>query len=137
MSRVPDFKRIAKEDFKSENRALVEKLALPINSFFEQVRNALNKNIDFENLNQQVLTINIRVDANGKPVVLSKFKTEINGRAQGIQCIKAVNTTNPGTYPTGTPWISYNELSNLITILNVTNLQAGDVYQLTLLIIGD
>lgn len=137
MARVPDFKRIAKEDFASENRALVDKLAFPINSFFEQVRNALNGDIDFQNLNQETITLKVRVDAGGNPATTTKFKTNIVGRSQGIQCIKAVNTTNPQVYPTTAPFISYDELSNVITIKNVTGLQQDNVYQLTLLIIGD
>jgi hypothetical protein len=137
MARPIDFKRIAKEDFNSDERGLVEKLALPINSFFEQVRNALNNDIDFQNLNQKTIALKVRVDANGIPVVLTKFKSDINGRALGIICINAVNNTNPTNYPTGTPWINYTENSSLITVNNITNLVQNDVYTLTLLIIGD
>lgn len=137
MARPLDFKRIAKEDFNSEDRGLVEKLALPINSFFEQVRNALNGDIDFQNLNQKIVTLRVRVDASGNPVVLTKFKSEINGRALGIICINAVNNTNATNYPTGTPWISYTENSALITVNNITNLAQDDVYTLTLLMIGE
>ena len=46
MGKVPDLKRIAKEDFPSEYQTLIEKLAFPLNSHMEQVRNLFSKGIE-------------------------------------------------------------------------------------------
>jgi hypothetical protein len=50
--------------------------------------------------------------------------------------IRARNLDNNTTYPTSQPFISFVSTGNLITVHNITGLQAGDEYELTLAIIG-
>lgn len=136
MARIPDLKRIAKEDFNSDDRNLVGKLALPINSFHEQVRNALNGNIDFTNLNQETITLSITVDANGIPVTDTKFKSNLKTTVKGTTCIRAFNLTTATNYPISQPFINFTENNHILTINHVTGLQANEKYNLTLILIG-
>jgi|CXWL01.1.fsa_nt_gi hypothetical protein len=137
MARVPDYKRIRKEDFDADMQPTIEKLGYIINAFSEQVINLLNKNVDFQNLNQEVVNVDIMKDGSGALINPPSIKTSLNSKVQGILCIKADNMTSVGTYPTSQPFVSYNLINNnLISILNVSGLQNSSTYRLKLLLIG-
>lgn len=137
MSRAPDYKRIRKEDFDADMQPTIEKLGFIINSFSEQVINILNKNIDFQNLNQEIVSLDIIKDGSGNLVNPPSIRTTLNTKVQGILCIKADNLTSVGTYPTSQPFVSYNLVNNnLISILSVSGLQNSSTYKLKLLLIG-
>lgn len=136
MSRLIDVKRITVEEFAAEDRPLIEKIAFPINSFFEQVRNALNKNIDFNNLNQEIIKLDVIVESNGVPNTLTRFKSNLKTGVQGLICIAAINRSNASTRPTGAPFITFAQNENLVTIQHITGLQSGEKYGLTLISIG-
>lgn len=136
MARVPDLKRIQKEDFQDEMREAVDKLAFPLNSFMEQTRSALDGNIDFTNLNREVKTIETVVDSSGNPTIDTKYRSELNTKVQGHNCIAAYNLNNTSIYPLNSPFISFIQNNNIVTILNITGLQAGQKYKLVLECIG-
>jgi hypothetical protein len=137
MGRAPDFKRIRKEDFDSDMQPTIEKLGYIINTFAEQLVNLLDNNIDFQNLNQEIVILDIIKDGSGNLVNPPSIRTTLNTKIQGILCIKADNSSSPGTYPTSQPFISYNMINNnLISILNVSGLQNSSTYKLKLLLIG-
>ena len=50
MANVTNLKRLVKEDFAAEDQALVDRLSFSINPLIEQLSNAFNKNIDFQNM---------------------------------------------------------------------------------------
>lgn len=136
MGRAPDFKRIAKEDFPKDDQRLVEKLAYPINSFIEQTRNLFTKNIDFENLNQEVIEITLTVNAAGAPLVPAQYKSNLRTRVQGMICISADNLTTPGTPPLNTPFATFIQSTTIVTISNIKGLDANQLYRLRFLTIG-
>ena len=130
MAQVPNIKRLAKEDFPSDDQKLIEKLAYPINSFFEQTRNALNRSLDFNNLNQEIITLLVTVDATGKPKIQTRFKSNLNTRLQGMTCVRAENVNNPGTPPDNTPFATWIQSGNVVTINNVKGLPANTQFRL-------
>lgn len=134
--RPPNIKRLQKEDFKEDDRALIDKLAYPLNSFMEQTVAVLTKGVDFQNLNQQLVNLDVIVDAMGIPVGDARFKSGLKSNVAGVVCINLVNLTNPGSYPTGTPFLTSQQNGELITVQHITNLTAGNRYQLRLLVIG-
>lgn len=136
MARPPDVRRIQKEDFEEKMQETIDKLALSLNNFMDQTKSALDGNLDFNNFNQQIVTVAVTVDANGKPLITTKFKSTLSTKVIGTQCISAVNTTNPTVYPTSSPFISYTQNADLVTILNVSGLQANNKYTLTLISYG-
>lgn len=135
MARPPDLKRLAKEDFPQDDQELVGKLAFPINAFFEQVRNALNKNLNFDNLNQEIITLTVTV-VSGIPTMKTQFKSNIKGNVQGIIVVYASNLTTPGMYPTSCPFITSAQNGGLVTINHISGLQDNQEYRLKLLTIG-
>jgi len=136
MGRLPDHKRITVEEFPPKDQNLVRKLAYPINSFIEQTRNLFNKNIDFLNLNQEIVTLSVSVDANGLPIVDTKFKSNLRKKVQGVICIRAFNINTPTTFVVATPFISFTQDGNIVLVASVTGLQANTQYNLILLTIG-
>lgn len=135
MAKVTNLKRINKEDFPVEDHEFVGKLAFILNPFFEQIVTAFNKNIDFDNLNQEFIFFETEVDDKGKPKKDREIKTLLRSRPRGIMCVSANNLTD-NTPVTGAPFISYTINNNVISIQNITGLPANKRFRLSLIIIG-
>jgi len=137
MGRVPDIKRLRKEDFEEQYQPLIERVAYSLNTFMDQVIFVLNKNVDFLNLNQQLINYTISVDSSGQLVNPASIRIDLASKIAGIQCINAVNLNDPNTFPNSQPFVTYDILnSRSISIRNISGLQNDSTYQLTLLIIG-
>ncbi len=134
---MPDLKRINKEDFEKEMQDTIDKLAYPINSFFEQTRSLFDGRIDFRNLNQEIITVDVTTNASGVPNIITQYKSNLKTRVAGHTCINALNKSNALNTPTGTPFISFSLNSPLIIITKVTNLQPNEKYTLTLISYGE
>ena len=134
--KLNNIKRIRSEDFSQDDYELVSKLSFALNPFLEQISTIFNKNIDFDNLNQEVINLTVEVDANGSPKTQTQIKSNLKSKVRGMVCIRAQNLENDGTYPTNTPFITFNQASNLLTVLNVTGIPANKRYALTLIAIG-
>ncbi|HLD91095.1 MAG TPA: Ig-like domain-containing protein [Patescibacteria group bacterium] len=124
-------KRLNVEDFKDDEKELVEKIGICYNSFAESVYNALNKNLSIsENLNQEIKTINnIKVDASGNPVFSISFKHNLALKSTGTQIIRVL-----GGAITSHPFITYTEENKIIKVSNITGLLANTTYTLTIII---
>jgi hypothetical protein len=142
MARIPDLRLIKKEDFDSKDQKLIDQIAFPINNFMQQVINVLKNGVDFTNLNQQIISFTISVDAFGVPVSPISFKNTLNTKIQGLVCINAVNQTTTSRFPQSTPFISYTLNNNVIIITNIAGLGIpsgqtnSDVYTFTVLTYG-
>jgi hypothetical protein len=136
VSKPPDLKRISKEDFDAEDHALIEKLAFPLNSHMEQVRNLFNKGIDFENLNQELITLRIQTNQNSVPINTITFKSNLRNKVRGFVVISANIVSSNNLYPQQMPFISFSQNNNLITINNISGLSPETTYDLLLLSIS-
>lgn len=128
--------KLRTEDFSSDEQDLIGKIANVLNQPLEEIYNILNGNIDFTNLSRQLSTVDVVMNSVGKIDNPPQVKITLKSRVNGINVISAVNLLNPGAYPTSTPFVSYNINGNILTILNITGLQASSQYRLTLEIIG-
>jgi len=133
MARIPDLKRIAKEDFPGKYRDLIERLAFPINSHIEQVRSALNRNIDFENLAQELKVIDFTTSDSGQPITPVSFRSDLANRIQGILPVRVVITSNNTSFASELPTVTWSQEGNIVTILSIGGLQPETGYSLTLL----
>jgi len=105
----------------------------------DDVVDTVNGNLDFDNLNQEILTFSIEVDSTGVPITNGLFRIGTN-RARGFIVLSARNLTNSNTYPEGQPFISFTYSGNtgqIIKILNITGLQENNEYELTIQVIGN
>lgn len=135
MGKVPDLKRVTVEDFSSEDQNLIGKLAFIINSFHEQVRSVLSKNIDFENLAQETRILSFSTNSNGQPLNAVSFKSGLINKIQGITIIRSVITSDNTSFVGVNPVISWSQNASLVTITNIGGLQNETKYELTILTI--
>lgn len=136
MARIPNIKRITQEDFSKEDQGLIDKLAFPINSFMEQVRSAFDHNIDFTNLNREVITLTVSVDAGGVPLVQTLWKSNLKTKIVGVNVIRASSIQDPGLVPINTPFINFVQNASLVQINQISGLQPDNKYQLVIESIG-
>jgi|11_taG_2_1085331.scaffolds.fasta_scaffold01946_3 hypothetical protein len=127
MAKINSFRRISTSEYAGENAQMIETLASSINPFMREVTDALNGGLDFENLEQSIIEFEISVDASGVPQT-----KQINvGKAniQGFSVISARSTTNPSSFPTGQPFISFTPTgSTVINVNNISNLPANEKF---------
>jgi hypothetical protein len=135
VANVTNLKRLKAEDFDEDNQTLVSQLALNLNPFLEQVAAAFNKNIDFSNLNQEVLTLQTKVTAAGIPVDKLEVKSSIKSKIKGIQVISVTNNTDDVTL-SGAPFVTYALTTVGFNITHITGLVADKKYSITLIVIG-
>jgi len=137
MAKINNIKRIIAEDFPKEDRVLIEKLSYVLNNFMSEVVNAFDKNINFSNLNQEIISIVAQVDQNGNPINSISFQTSVSN-IQGLIVINALGS-NSSTLVTSSPFITYSptSTSKVYSISNIKGLVANSKYTLKVLIIGN
>jgi len=133
--KVTNIKRLNKDDFDKEYHSLIDRLSFALTPFMEQVTSAFNKNIDFDNLNQEIINLETQVDNTGKPTINTEIKNPLKTRLKGIYCVSAQNLTD-NTLLTGAPFIVYTVESNMIRISQITGLPAGKRFNLSIILIG-
>jgi hypothetical protein len=122
MATVPTQRFIKPEDFDTKDQALIGKLSFPINTFMQQVITAFTKQIDFNNLNMQINTFTVRVNATGQPTTPVQFTFSSTTKPIGMVCINAINQTANTRFPVATPFPSYSTEKNLITVSNIAGI---------------
>lgn len=128
-------KRLVAEDFDKDQQPLIQKLAFVYNPMVDQLNVMFNRNVDFNNLNQQVVNITTTVDSSGVPVSLLQVITTLNTQVQGTICINAINQTD-STLLTGGISITFTRVGKLLTFTQITGLPAGKEFDLTVILIG-
>lgn len=129
MPKLASYRRIITNDFKKEEKKLVEQLASPINDSFNELYFATNGRLSLrENVFCTVKDVEITVDAGGNPNDTTSFGLDRQGSVIGCQVILAINQTNTSIYPTGQPFISFVQNGSSVIVNNITGLQAGQRY---------
>jgi hypothetical protein len=129
------FKRLVVEDFDQASQSMIGKISSILNPMVDQLNSGFKNNIDFHNLNQQVVTFNVTTDVNGKPTAAIHLNSNLSSAIQGIQVINAVNITD-STLLTGAPFISFTRSNGVISINQITGLPAGKGFSITAILIG-
>ena len=132
MGKVPDLKRISKEDFPAQYQDLIDKLAFPINSHMEQVRNLFNKGIDVDNLTRELITLKIQTDSTSRPINKLSFKSSLRNKVRGINVISGNITSSNTSYLQQAPFISFSQNINIIYVNNISGLAPETTYELLL-----
>lgn len=138
MSRLPSYKRIIKEDFSAEEQNLISKLGFLVNSAFDGIYSAFDKSITIaDNLNQDLVDIDLTVDASGIPRQPIEIKTKLRNNCKGMLVVRLDNLSNPTSLPASAPFIYFEQGSQTnVVIKNVKGLTANVRYRLKVLIIG-
>lgn len=130
-------KRVRKEDFKPEFSEVVEGIGNLVNDFNDQVYQTLTNGVDFNNLTQQLVTLDLTTGPTGLLINPPQIKYNIiRAKYQGCWVINAQNLNNSNIYPTSAPSLQTTINGNLVTILNQTGLPPNSQFRLTLILIG-
>jgi len=134
MARLSNVRRIIAEDFPEESRETISRLGGILNYFMEEVVELSNGNVDFENLNQEIRTIEVEVDGDGVPKLNNKVLVN-KTNPQGLQVIRAINLTNNAIFATAQPFINFTPQGNgVLTINNITGLPADNKFFLAFIV---
>jgi len=135
MSKIQIPKKLRTEDFDDDYSELIDKVGYAYNNFADEVYQQLSGRLDFTNLDQQLVVLDVTITSAGQIINTPQIKVTKASKVNGIQVIRAQNLLNPNIYPTGTPFISFSLNGNLLTIQNITGLQASSQYRLTFVLI--
>jgi len=131
MSKLASYKRIITSDFEEDNKALIEQLAFPINDGFNALYFAVDGKLSLkDNIACTVRDLDIVVTTTGNPTSATSFTLNKQGLMIGCQVISALNQVNSLVYPIGQPFISFTQNNTVITINNITGLQANQRYKI-------
>lgn len=130
--KLASYRRIITQDYTDEDQELIEQLGSTINDSFNSVYGVLNKRINFtDNIASTVKEIIVTLDSNGIPQQLIRFNVDVpNTPVVQVICGRARNITNPGTYPTSAPFISFTQNGNSIIINHITGLAANQQWRI-------
>jgi hypothetical protein len=134
MGLLKNVRKILAQDYADENRTLIAKLSEVLNTFMTETTETINGNIDFDNLRQQLKVFKVTVDGSGTITSSNQIRLELSGKVIGIRCERARNLDDSSVYPTGTPFLSYSQTNQILKINNISNLQSGNEYELTIVI---
>ncbi len=133
--RLPQTKKVLKEDIKSEFRQGVSPIVEAFNSFAESVYQALNKSITFdENIASFIKEITYKTTSAYPTMDPVEFTNELKTKAIGIIPLQVVNRADyvPAAGPVYIPW---SENSGVISVNSITGLVASTTYTVRMLII--
>lgn len=131
--KLSNFQRLSEEDVDPQFRPLIRKIGYSINNFADQLSEAFNNKITVDdNLNEFIRTIDLYVNSDGTPAILTVIKSSLSTSCRGTDVLRAENLTSSGTYPTNQPFISFTENNRLITINHISGLQANNKWRLTI-----
>lgn len=137
--KVSNIKRIVVEDFPSDQQQLVSGLGTALNPMLEQLSQVFDKNIDFDNLNQQLVTMTMKVNASGIPEAgYNQFTHGLSSRPKGIICISA-RPIDGTSFPTSAPFVSFGYAGGSyqqIVIQHISGLQSTATYEIVMIVIG-
>lgn len=124
-------RRLLLDNISEENREDFRKFSEIYNYFIEQVTNTVNGQLDYQNLTKVLVTVDVTVDTNGNPILGGSFSAP-QGMV-GHKVLRADNLTNPNTFPTSAPFMTFtasNSGNGIYNIKNVTGLPANNKFRL-------
>lgn len=129
MAEVTNIKPLVKEDYPKEYQELIERLSFSLNPFMRQVVAAFNKNIDFNNLAESLVTFEATVDSNGIPQSVIQIKIDPNKKIIGSYVVYTENLTD-STNLAGSPFITYSTNRSILTVSHITGLVPQKKYNI-------
>lgn len=137
MSKLPNFRRIYKEDYPPEIQDIIEKLAVSLNIGLETLYNVLNQKVSLEdNIDSSVRELDVVVDSSGFPVGTASIRIHKTETIRGLSVIKADNLTNAAIFPTSGAFLTWVQEGNLININHIAGLPEGQQFRLKIVAFG-
>jgi len=135
MPKVSSTRRIVPEDFAPDMQDTAAKIAGPVNDFSDEIIQVINGSLDFDNLARRMITLDVTVDANGKPTTQLKLATGL-GFVSMIHIGKVFNKSSNVARLTSAPYVDWTYTGGgFITVNYFLGLTAGTKYSITLEIV--
>lgn len=130
--KLPNFKRLYEQDYKSDYKDLVRQLAISFNSGLDVLYEALNRKLTLrENISCSVKEVTLTVTSDGIPKEKTTFTIDnTTAQVDGCQVIKATCNEKTTTYPTGGIFITFVQTNSGVEIRHVAGLPANNNYTL-------
>jgi hypothetical protein len=135
--RLPNFRRIIKQDFQKEFQELIERLSVSINNGFDVMFEALNNKISLQNnIMCTVIDLEIEPTAAGIPKNTTQFTLTYDGRTSIVLVGKLENLTTSSSYPTSAPFVSWTQTDKILQVNHITGLTANNKYSVRIVAFG-
>jgi hypothetical protein len=130
MAQLTNVRRIVVEDFPSEDRETVGKLASTINNFMEEVTELSRNSIDYDNLARTKIAFDVTVDALGRPQGISQINTGLSSYSGKVLLdVQGISATD---VVVSAPWLDCTYQGNgLVRINRILGLPAGKKMRVT------
>jgi hypothetical protein len=130
MAQLTNVRRIVIEDFPSEDRETVGKLAATLNNFMEEVTELSRNSIDYDNLARTKIVFDVTVDALGRPQGISQINTGLSSYSGKVLLdVQGISATD---VVLSTPWLDCTYQGNgLVRINRILGLPAGKKMRVT------
>ena len=127
---ISNTRRIVVEDFKSEDRETVGKIAEIVNAHMEEVVNLTQGNIGIDNLTRNYVTGDFTVDTAGKPIGVSQIRIGLNSFVG--KTIINVQSLSGGDAVVSAPYLDCTYQGNgLVKINKIIGLVPGKKLRIT------
>jgi len=113
---LSNVRRIVIEDFPKESRQTVEKLAVILNPFMEEVNTLTTGNISYDNLARNKVIVDLTVDASSVPVGITQINTQLTSFSGSI--ITNVQSLVGGANTASAPYLDCTYQGNGIVRIN-------------------
>lgn len=131
MARIDEPRRLNVDEFPKESRQTIEMLAEYYNYAIEQITNAINGNIDYDNTKNKLITLEFTTSSIGVPIPKLQFSANVG--LIGTKVIRVDNLSNPTVYPISSPFISYSTSGNGVYSVNdITGLRSSTKYRVVI-----
>ena len=135
--KLPTFKRLKSQDYPGEQQPIVEQLSFALNNGIEVLYEAMNKKLSIkDNFLASERDVELRVGPTGNVLNTVFINVDFGQQVRTVIVGKVENLTNPSSYPSSSPFISWTNTQNGIQILNVTGLTSGNNYRFRVLLFG-
>jgi hypothetical protein len=132
--KLSSYRRIITQDYTEEDQEMIEQLGGTVNDSFNSIYSALNKRLTLtDNIGATVKELVVTLDSNGIPQQLIRFTTDVPSTSVvQVTCGRARNITNPSTYPTAAPFVSFTQIGNTIVINHITGLAPNQQWRIVI-----
>ena len=132
---LSNVRRIIVEDFPKDQQETVGKLSEILNNFMDEVVRLSQGNIGVDNLTRNIVTIDVTVDSNGKPLGVSQINCGLNSYS-GKNIIN-VQSLSGGDNVISAPYLDCSFAGNgFVKVNKIIGLPANKKLRITIEFIG-
>lgn len=138
MAKLPSTQRITQEELQGDADQKIQTILSPINLFFNDVRNALDRDLTFgDNVDSQMITLSIQTSSAYPTFTPVNFQLTMRNRPHGAQVVYIKKTDDIDYVFTSAVWadVYFPAGESYGTVRHITGLAASTNYKVTLFVV--